>query len=69
MSEKGIRKLAVDDCHEYDLIPEVKNVHIDKCANSLAAKQNRTSFRSRPPMRRKALHSFDKWFGFGSVRF
>ena len=50
MSEKGMRKLVTDD-----LIPEVKNVHLDKCADCLAGKQNRTSFRSRPPMRRKAL--------------
>ena len=32
MSEKGMRKLAADD-----LIPEVKNVHLDKCANCLGA--------------------------------
>ena len=50
MSEKGMRKLAADD-----LIPEVKNVHLDKCANCLTGKQNRTSFQSRPPMRREAL--------------
>ena len=50
VSEKGMRKIAADD-----LIPEVKNVHLEKCADCLAGKQNRTSFRSRPPMRRKAL--------------
>ena len=49
MSEKGMWKLAGDD-----FIQEVKNVHLDKCANCLASKQNRTSFRSRPPKRRKA---------------
>ena len=30
-------------------------MHLDKCANCLADKQNRTSFWSRPPMRLKAL--------------
>ena len=30
-------------------------MHLDKCADYLAGKQNRTSFRSRPPMRWKAL--------------
>ena len=50
MSEKGMRKLAADD-----LIPEVKNMHLDKFADCLVGKQNRTSFRSRPPMRRKTL--------------
>ena len=43
MSEKGMQKLAVDD-H----IPEVKNMHLDKCADCLADKQNITSFLSRP---------------------
>ena len=46
VSERGMRKLAADD-----LIPKVKNVHLDKCADYLAGKQNRTSFRSRPSMR------------------
>ena len=51
MSEKGMRKLSADD-----LIPELKNVHLDdKCADCLAGKQNRTSVRLRPPMRWKAL--------------
>ena len=49
MRDKRMRKLAVDD-----LIPEVKNLQLDKCANCLVGKQNRTSFRLRPPMRRKA---------------
>ena len=49
MSEKGMRKLAVDD-----LIPEVKNVHLDKCADCLAGKQNQTSSQSRPSMRMKS---------------
>ena len=39
MSEKGMRNLVIDD-----LIPEMKNVHLDKCANWLGGKQNRTSF-------------------------
>ena len=50
MSKKRMRKLVADD-----LIPEVKNVHLEKCANGLVGKQNRTSLQSRPPMRRKAL--------------
>ena len=50
MSEKEMRKLAADD-----LILEVKNVHLDKRAYCLAGKKNRTSFRSRPMMRRKEL--------------
>ena len=45
-----MRRLADDN-----LIPEVKNVHLEKCTNCLASKQNRTSFRPRPPMRRKAV--------------
>ena len=39
MSEKGIRKLVVDD-----LIPEEKNVQLAKCTYYLAGKQNRISF-------------------------
>ena len=35
MSEKGMQKLLDDD-----LIPEVKNMHLDKTANYLAGKQN-----------------------------
>ena len=50
MSEKVMQKLAADD-----VIPEVENLHLGKCADCLAGKQNRTSFRSRPPMRWKAL--------------
>ena len=44
MSQKGIRRLAEDN-----LILEVKNVQLEKCTDCLAGKQNRTSFRSRPP--------------------
>ena len=44
-----IRKLGINY-----LILEVKNVHLDKCADCFANKHERTSFRSRPPMRKKA---------------
>ena len=37
---------------EDNLIPEVKNVQLEKCTDCLAGKPNRTSFRSRPPSRR-----------------
>ena len=50
ISEKGMWKLDADD-----LIPKVKNVHLEKCADCLVGKQNRISFLSRPPM---------KWKGF-----
>ena len=49
MSQKGMWRLAEDN-----LIPEVKNVQLEKCIDSLAVKQNRTSFQTRPPMRQKA---------------
>ena len=45
-----MQRLADDN-----LIPEVKNVQLEKCTDCLAGKQNRTSFRARPPMRRKAV--------------
>ena len=38
---------------EKELLPEIKRVHLDKCPNCLAEKQNRDAFRPRPPMRRK----------------
>ena len=50
MSQKGMRKLADDN-----LAPEVKNVQLEKCTDCLSGKQNRTSFRARPPMRKKML--------------
>ena len=50
MSEKVMQKLAADD-----VIPEVENLHLGKCADCLAGKQNRTCFQSRPPMRWTAL--------------
>ena len=34
-------------------LTEVKNVQLEKCTACLAGKQNKTSFRSRPPMRKK----------------
>ena len=45
-----MRRLADDN-----LITEVKNVQLEKCTDCLAGKQNRTSFRARPPMRGKAV--------------
>ena len=48
MIQKGMWRLA-----EENLIPEVKNVQVEKSTDCLAGKQNQTSFRSRPPMRRK----------------
>ena len=36
-----------------ELLSKVKNVHLDKCADCLAGKQNRASFRPRTLMRRK----------------
>ena len=48
MSQKGMRRLADDN-----LIPEVKNVQLERCTDCWDGKQNKTSFRSRPPMRRK----------------
>ena len=38
---------------EKELLLEVKKVHLEKCPDCLAKKQNRAAFRSRPPMRRK----------------
>ena len=50
MSQKGMRRLA-----EHNLIPEVKDVQLERCTNFLMDKQNQTSFRARPLMRREAL--------------
>ena len=47
-SQRGMQMLA-----EKELLPEVKKVHLEKCIDCLAGKQNRVAFRSRPPMRRK----------------
>ena len=48
MSMKGMKRLV-----DVNLIP-VKDVHLEKCTDCLADKQNRTPFRSRPLMRRNA---------------
>ena len=48
MSVKGIKRLADDN------LIQVKDVHLERCADCLAGKQNRTSFRSRAPTRRSA---------------
>ena len=48
MSVKGMKRLA-----DENLIP-MKDVHIERCTNCLTGKQNRTSFRSRTPMRHSA---------------
>ena len=50
MSQKGMQRLA-----DVNLITKVKNVHLEKCTDCLAGKQNRTSVQARPPIRRKAL--------------
>ena len=44
MSEKGMRRLADDN-----LIPEVKNVQLEKCIDCFVSKQNKTAFRTKPP--------------------
>ena len=48
MSEKEMWTLATDN-----LISEMKNMQLDKCINCLPDKQNKTSFRSGLPMRKK----------------
>ena len=50
MSQKGMQRFADDN-----LIPEVKNVQLEKCIYCLAGKQNRTSFWTGPLMRQKVL--------------
>ena len=35
------------------LLPDMKNVHMDKCTDFRADKQNRAAFCPRPPMQRK----------------
>ena len=49
ISQKGMCKLAKDN-----LISDVKDVQLERCTDYLAGKQNRTSFRTRPPTRRNA---------------
>ena len=48
MRQKRMHRLAEDN-----LIPEVKDVQLERCTDSLVGKQNETSFRSRPPTRRR----------------
>ena len=48
MSQRRMQMLA-----EKELLPEVRNMHLDKCIDCLASKKNRSSFRPRPLMRRK----------------
>ena len=48
MSMKGMKRLADDN------LILVKDVHPERCTDCLAGKQNWTSFRPRPPMRRNA---------------
>ena len=49
MSEKGMHLLA-----DQKLLLEVKGVHLEKCVDCLAGKQNRAAFHLRPPRRREA---------------
>ena len=48
MSQRRMQMLA-----EKELLPEVRNMHLDKCIVFLANQQNRVAFHPRPPMRRK----------------
>ena len=48
MSQNGMQRLVEDN-----FIPEVKNVQLEKCTDCLAVQQNQSSFRFRPPMRRR----------------
>ena len=48
MTQKGMWMQA-----EKDLLSQIKNVHLDKCVDCLADKQNKATFRPRPLMRRK----------------
>ena len=45
MSERGMHILV-----EMDLLLEVKGMHLEKCLDCLATKQNRVAFHSNPPM-------------------
>ena len=40
-----------------ELLPGVKKVHLDKCPDCLAGKQNRATFRPRPRMYAKLMQS------------
>ena len=46
MSAKGMKRLADEN------LLLVKEVHLERCTDCMAGKQNRTSFRSKTPMRR-----------------
>jgi transposase InsO family protein len=48
MSERGMHILA-----EKEFLPDIKGIHLERCVDCLAGKQNRTTFHSRPPMRRE----------------
>ena len=48
MSKKGMHILA-----DKKLLPDVKGVHLEKCVNCLAGKQNKAAFQSRLPKRRE----------------
>ena len=48
ISERGMHILA-----EKDFLPEVKGIHLEKCVDCLVRKHNRTTFHSRPLMRRE----------------
>ena len=48
MSLKGMQMLT-----KKEILSEVKNMHLDKCVDCLAGKQNRTAFRLSPPIWRK----------------
>ena len=50
MSERGMHILV-----EKDLLPEVKGMHLEKCADCFVGKQNMVAFHSRPPMRRERV--------------
>ena len=48
ISERGVHMLVVKD-----LLLEVKGMHLKHCVDFLVGMQNKASFHSRPPMRRK----------------
>ena len=48
ISERGLQMLA-----KKDVISEVKGMCLKRCVDCLAGKQNRASFHSRPPMRKR----------------
>ena len=53
-------KEYADAIAKKELLPEVKNVYLDKCVDCLAGKESKADFHHRPPMRRKnALEPMD----------